>query len=141
MDSAQIEKELDDLETKLERLRAVYEQYFLGLEKLEPLVSRKEVERKVWVLRREQIRNTALRFRFQSMSQRYNTYQQYWHRCQREIEAGTFRRDVIRAAKRFGDVSSLTASARSTGARLNASSRNASASSRRSNRLHRHARL
>src|SRR5690606_4403480 len=30
-------------------------------------------------------------------------YQQYWARIMREIERGTFKRDVVRAAKRFGE--------------------------------------
>ena len=43
MDTAEIERELDDLETRIDRLRALYEQYFLGIEKMEPLTARKEV--------------------------------------------------------------------------------------------------
>jgi hypothetical protein len=108
MDNAQIEKELEDIEAKLERLRALYEQYFLGMEKLEPAVLRKEVDRKFWVLRREQIRNTGLRFKFQMLIQRYNTYQQYWTRVVREIENGTYRRDVIKVAQRFGEKEAIT---------------------------------
>ncbi len=103
MDTPQIEQELEDLESKLERLRALYEQYFLGMEKLEPLVLRKDVDRKFWVLRREKIRNTGLRFKFQMLVQRYNTYQQYWTRVVREIESGTYRRDIIKVAQRFGE--------------------------------------
>ncbi len=108
MDASQIEQELEELESRLERLRALYEQYFLGLEKLEPTVLRKEVDRKMWVLRREKIRNTGLRFKFQGLVQRYNTYQQYWTRVVREIEAGTYRRDILKVAQRFGDKDAIT---------------------------------
>jgi len=108
MDNAQVEHELGELELKLERLRALYEQYFLGLEKLEPRVLRKEVDRIFWTLRREQVRNTGLRFKFQMLIQRYNTYQQYWTRVVREIESGTYRRDIIKVAKRFGEQDALT---------------------------------
>jgi hypothetical protein len=108
MDNAQIEHELEDLESRLERLRALYEQYFLGMEKLEPTVLRKDVDRKLWVLRREQIRNTGLRFKFQMLIQRYNTYQQYWTRVVREIENGTYRRDIIKVAQRFGEKDAMT---------------------------------
>ena len=59
-------------------MRALYEQYFIGIEKIEPQIPRKDVERRIWVLRREQIRNTGLRFKFQMLVQRYNTFQQYW---------------------------------------------------------------
>jgi hypothetical protein len=55
-------------------------------------VPRKDVERRIYSLRKEQIRNTALRFRFQMILQRYNTYQTHWQRICREIENGTYKR-------------------------------------------------
>ena len=70
----------------------------MGIEKLEPTVPRKDVDRRIHILRKEQIRNTGLRFRFQMIIQRYNTYQTYWRRICREIENGTYRRHVLRAA-------------------------------------------
>ncbi|AUX28590.1 MULTISPECIES: MXAN_5187 C-terminal domain-containing protein [Sorangium] len=108
MESSEVERELEELETRIERLRALYEQYFMGIERIEPLIPRKDVERRIWVMRREQIRNTGLRFKFQMLFQRYNTFQQYWGRIAREIENGTYRRDVIRAAKRVGTKEALT---------------------------------
>ncbi|HTN82474.1 MAG TPA: MXAN_5187 C-terminal domain-containing protein [Sorangium sp.] len=108
MESSEVERELEELETRIERLRALYEQYFMGIERLEPMIPRKDVERRIWVMRREQIRNTGLRFKFQMLLQRYNTFQQYWGRISREIENGTYRRDVLRAAKRVGAKEALT---------------------------------
>ncbi|HQP39595.1 MAG TPA: hypothetical protein PLI95_30635, partial [Polyangiaceae bacterium] len=102
MEAAEIEIQIDELEQRVDRLRALYEQYFMGIEKLEPTIQRKDVDRRVWVLRREQIRNTGLRFRFNNTIQRYNTLQQYWSRILREIEAGTYKRDVRKVAARFG---------------------------------------
>src|SRR5215472_535701 len=74
----------------------------MGIEKLEPTVPRKDVDRRIHVLRKEQIRNTALRFRFHMLLQRYNTYQTHWQRICRDIENGTYKRHVIRAQRRFG---------------------------------------
>jgi len=108
MDTAEIERELDDLETRIDRLRALYEQYFLGIEKMEPAIPRRDAERKIQILRKEQVRNTAQRFKFQMLVQRYNTMQQHWARVTREIENGTYRRDVLRAAARFGEKEALT---------------------------------
>ncbi|MGH7435071.1 MAG: MXAN_5187 C-terminal domain-containing protein [Polyangiaceae bacterium] len=96
-----VEKLVGELEVGVDRLRSLYEQYFMGIEKLEPLVPRKDVDRRIHVLRKEQIRNTALRFRFQMILQRYNTYQTHWQRVCREIENGTYKRHVVRANKRF----------------------------------------
>jgi len=94
------ESMVQDLETSLDRLQALYNQYFMGIERLEPTVQRKEVERKVQILRREKLSNTALRFRFQTQVQKFNTQSNYWKRISRQIEEGTYQRDVNRAQKR-----------------------------------------
>ncbi len=103
---------LEELETRLERLRALYEQYFLGFEKIEPAVARKDVDRRIYVMRREKIRNTGRRFKLQTLIQRYNTYQQYWQRICREIENGTYRRHVLRAERLMSPEQQLTIAAR-----------------------------
>jgi hypothetical protein len=103
MDASEIDRELDELQSKTELLRALYEQYFMGFERTEPLAQRKDVERRVKNLRRAELRNTAQRFKLNTLVQRFNTMQQHWTRVVREIENGTYRRDVIRAAARFGE--------------------------------------
>ncbi len=112
MEVEEVEAAIDELETRLERLRSLYEQYFLGIEKIEPTVARKDVDRRIWLLRREQIRNTARRFKLQTIIQRYNTFQQYWQRICREIENGTYKRHLLRAEKNFGPDQALTIVAR-----------------------------
>jgi hypothetical protein len=102
VDQSEVEKLIGELETALDRLRSLYEQYFVGIERIEPGVPRKDVERRIYVLRREQIRNTALRFRFQMVLQKFNTYQTHWQRVCREIENGTYKRHIMRAERRFG---------------------------------------
>ena len=94
------ERLVAELEIALDRLQALYNQYFMGIEKLEPTIPRKDVERKIQLLRREKIRNTAVRFRFQTQIQKYNTHTTYWRRICRQIEEGTYQRDVMRAQKR-----------------------------------------
>jgi len=108
MDFKEVDQALEELESRIERLKALYEQYFMGIEKLEPLVPRKDVDRRIQILRREQVRNTAQRFKFNTLVQRYNSFQQYWARVAREIENGTYHRDVARAAARFGAKDALT---------------------------------
>ncbi len=108
MEQSDVERLVGELELGVDRLRSLYEQYFMGIEKLEPTVPRKDVDRRIHVLRKEQIRNTALRFRFQMILQRYNTYQSHWQRICREIENGTYKRHMMRAQRRFeGSRSSL----------------------------------
>jgi hypothetical protein len=97
--SEEIEAILNDLEVRLDRLKISYEQYFMGIEKLEPQVQRKEVTRIFNNLNKMQIRNTGLRFRYRTIVQRWNLYITRWNRVLREIENGTYERDVLRAQR------------------------------------------
>ncbi|MBI4954981.1 MAG: hypothetical protein HY908_23360, partial [Myxococcales bacterium] len=108
MEPPDLTQEIDDLEPRIERLRSLYEQYFMGFEKTEPGTLRRDLDRKLWVLRRTRIQNTSLRFKLQMLIQRYNTYQQYWSRITREIESGTYMRDVLKTAKRIGATEAAT---------------------------------
>src|SRR5437016_4037076 len=103
MDARQFETMLADAEIRLRRLRTLYDQWFYGLERSEPQTQRMEVDRIIAELRNAQPRNTALRFRLNQLVQRYTTYHTYWQRITRQIEEGTYKRDVLRARKRFGD--------------------------------------
>lgn len=91
---------LSDAEIQLSRVKHLYEQYFQGIERMEPQIPRKRLDRSLHQLRKSQPRNTALRFRFQTLIQRYTTLQTYWRRIARQIEEGTYRRDLLRARKR-----------------------------------------
>lgn len=97
MDAVEFEALLHDVDTKLDRLKALYEQWFQGMERLEPAIARKELDRRVALLRKEVPRSTALRFRFQQFVMRYTTLQTYWGRIARQIEEGTYRRDLLKA--------------------------------------------
>jgi hypothetical protein len=103
MDASQFEATLASVELRLRRLRMLYDQYFQGLERIEPQHERADVDRTIDLLRRAQPRNTALRFRFNQLVQRFTTYNAYWQRIRRQIEEGTYKRDVLRARRRFGD--------------------------------------
>jgi hypothetical protein len=118
MDLKEYMNTVEALEPKVERLKALYQQYFMGIEKIPPHVLKKDVDRTIWRLRRIRLQNTQARFKFQQIIQRYNTYNQYWQRILREIEKGTYRRDVVKAAKRFGKENTRTASGRLADAAL-----------------------
>ncbi len=101
MELKEIEMNISEIEVRLDRLRALYDQYFMGFEKLEPAVQRKDVDRRFMILRKENFRNTALRFRLNVALQKYSTYQTYWQRICRQIEEGTYKRHVQKAKARF----------------------------------------
>ncbi len=104
MDTKEFEFALHDLETRIDRLRALYENWFRGYEKTEPQVARKDVERRVYGLRKEMPRNTALRFRYHQLYQRYTTLANYWQRTAKQIEEGTYRLQLQRMRRRTGGV-------------------------------------
>jgi hypothetical protein len=100
LEQNEIEQLVGEAENGVERLRSLYDQYFMGLERIEPQVAKKDVERKIQTLRRTQIRNTALRFRFQNILLRYNTFQAHWMRICRQIEDGTYKHHLRRVKEK-----------------------------------------
>lgn len=102
MDLKQFDSMLHDAEVKLKRLKALYEQWFQGIERIEPQIARKDLDRHFMLLKKERPRNTAARFRLSQLFASYVTYQTYWGRIARQIEEGTYERDVKRAQKRRG---------------------------------------
>ena len=85
--------EIDRLDEELKKLRVAYEKYFAGVERIEPLRERDAFKK---ALRRamteEPTRNTALRFRLQTLQASLITYESYWNRVARKIEEGTYHR-------------------------------------------------
>jgi hypothetical protein len=94
-----VETLLSELAVKVERVKVLYEQYFMGIEKIEPQVSRKDIQRTMLMLQQMYIRNTGLRFKFNTLLQKWNIYITYWNRILREIEAGTYTRHLARAQR------------------------------------------
>jgi hypothetical protein len=100
----QIERQIEILNQKLNKLRILYDHYFMGLEKIEPLKARQEVEKFIQNLQKVNLPTTPIRFKFQTLVWRYNTYLVYWNRISRQIEEGRYKRDIERAKKRQGEI-------------------------------------
>jgi hypothetical protein len=96
-----ISARLEEMERKIERLRAMYETFFSGVERQPPNAPRRELNRLMLEMQQLQIRNAALRFRFQSLSQRWTLFTTYWNRTLREIESGTYRKDLAKVSRRL----------------------------------------
>jgi len=99
MDSKQFAALVAEADTQLSKLRSLYDQWFAGVERIEPQQQRDTFDRLMKTLDRECPNNTASRFRHQQLVQRYLTYTTYWRRIGRQIEEGTFKRDVAKAQK------------------------------------------
>ena len=93
------EEFLEDLEKTLDRLKAMYEQYFLGIAKVAPGPLHAEVERKIRDLTQANIRQTRLRYRFVTQQQKFASYNSYWRRTLREIEGGRYIRNLSKIGR------------------------------------------
>lgn len=89
-----------ELEGALEGLKSRYEQFFLGMVRLPPADEHAAVRRAIERFRTTSGRNTSVRFRAQSLQNRLLSYERMWQRVCREIEEGTWRRDLFKARLR-----------------------------------------
>lgn len=88
-----IAEDLTILENELKELITRYEQYFVGLEKREPLQLLSAVERMVRRYHNVPINNTMYKHKYQMLVARLNTYREHWNRILRLIEEGKYSRD------------------------------------------------
>ncbi|HEY5950780.1 MAG TPA: MXAN_5187 C-terminal domain-containing protein [Kofleriaceae bacterium] len=95
----QIEELLDAVDTTLDRLKTLYEQYFLGIQKQAPAFIHSDVERKLRDLTQINIRNTGLRYRLATLQQKFGSYNSYWRRTLRQIENGTYVRNLAKIGR------------------------------------------
>ncbi len=94
---ASIDEDLKLFEHKLNTLRLDYERYFLGTRPREPVMARQEIQKFVTVWANQPIQNTAVRFKFNSINSRYQALKRQWDNVLRQMEAGTYKRDVFKA--------------------------------------------
>jgi len=97
-----IPEDIDSFERNLKELIVKYEQYFLGLEKREPIRLLEEVERLARRYSAAAISNTMLLFRYNSLKSRLVSYRQYWNRTNRLIEEGRYSRDRFKMERHLG---------------------------------------
>ena len=100
IEEEELEQLLKDLSGRMDRLRALYEQYFMGIEKVPPLQVQKDVVRLVYRLQQTKLRRAESKFRAQSLIQRYNSQKAYWQRSLREMEEGKHRTQKSKARRR-----------------------------------------
>jgi hypothetical protein len=88
-----IAEDLTKLEHQLKELITRYEQYFIGLEKREPLPLLADVEKLVRRYANTPINNTMFKHKYTMLVARLNTYREHWNRILRLIEEGKYSRD------------------------------------------------
>jgi len=96
-------EELSDLDEGISVLQVLYEKYFLGIDRKPPDQERKRISEKARELRTRSISNTALKFKVNTLFAKLISFERMWDRTLREIEDGTYKRDVFKAKLRAGD--------------------------------------
>lgn len=88
-----IADDIAKLDQQLSELILKYEQYFIGLEKREPLPLLSDIENLVRRYTGVPIHNTMYKHRFNMLVARLNTYREHWNRILKLIEEGRYSRD------------------------------------------------
>jgi hypothetical protein len=83
---------LDNIGVDLRELEILYERYFSGMEKREPLRQREALQKRLRQFVNRRIMKTDLRFRYESLAARYHTYTSYWDRILRLMDEGRYER-------------------------------------------------
>ena len=96
-------EELTELDEAIQSLQVLYEKYFLGIDRRPPEQERKRISQKVREMRNAAIRNTALKFKINTLFAKLLSFERMWDRTLREIEDGTYKRDVFKAGMRKKD--------------------------------------
>ncbi len=95
--AATLEEDLHLLEVKLKQLKLDYEQYFNGSRPREPRQTRSEIQKMVLLYQNTPIKNTALRFKFNTINSRFQSFKRQWDNILRQIDQGTYERHVFKA--------------------------------------------
>jgi hypothetical protein len=82
------DEELDRLEEDIRKLKNKYDQFFTGIVKVPPSFDRHQVENFIHEMNKQKMRDNARRFRFGTITSRYNQFREMWARKMRESEEG-----------------------------------------------------
>lgn len=85
---------LKQLEKDLEELRVNYEQYFAGINKIQPIPEHDRYKKALLNFQVAELKSTSMKFRFTNLKARYNQLNTLWEKICRQIEEGTYVRDM-----------------------------------------------
>lgn len=90
-------EELEILGRKVTQLKLAYDQYFLGSRPREPQALAEELRKLFLKYTNESIKNTAMRFKFNSANSRYQAFKRQWLDTLRKIEKGEYERHQFKS--------------------------------------------
>src|SRR4051812_6182258 len=85
------------MDVSIAELQVLYEKYFLGIDRRPPETERKRISDRMRTLKGTLVKNTALKFRLHTLFAKLISFERMWDRTLREMEEGTYRRDVFKA--------------------------------------------
>ncbi|HSP35410.1 MAG TPA: MXAN_5187 C-terminal domain-containing protein [Thermoanaerobaculia bacterium] len=80
--------EIDKLEEMIRVVKSRYDQFFLGIIKVPPMFERRQVDVYIHEMSRQKMRDNGRRFRFNTLTSRWNQFREMWGRKMREREEG-----------------------------------------------------
>lgn len=97
------DQHLSSLEVDLDHLKALYEQYFSGILRIQPTKEHDAFTKKFERLGPVALKSTSARFRHNQLKSRYLQLKGHWEKTLKKIEEGTHNRDLflLRAKERY----------------------------------------
>jgi hypothetical protein len=83
-----LDEDLAQIEESIRRLQIEWEKFFAGLERKPPHELRGRLEALIRKHAHQHIRNSTDRFRYQTLTARYNTFNEMWNKRLRAMEEG-----------------------------------------------------
>jgi hypothetical protein len=83
-----LSEDLDQLNTSIRQLQTKWEMFFSGIERKPPSELQRKIEGVIRQYAFQEIRNNTERFRYQSLTARYNTFNELWQKRLRAREEG-----------------------------------------------------
>lgn len=95
-----IDTKLKELDASLEALKALYDQYFVGLIRRPPLDEQDRWLKSLQSIAVNDLPTAPYKFRYRNIKSRYQSYLRLWEKTSRAIEEGTYKRELQRVSKK-----------------------------------------
>ncbi|MFN7132307.1 MAG: MXAN_5187 C-terminal domain-containing protein, partial [Myxococcales bacterium] len=93
-DPAVVAQEISAFEEELAALKARFEQFFLGIERINPTKDYEDFKKRLLKLKNQFHRNTAVKFRLNTLHSKFVTYERLWLKTLTDMEEGRYVRDL-----------------------------------------------
>jgi len=98
------EELLEKLDTDIDSLRVQFEQYFMGSRRTMPENERTALQYRIRRLANIPCVNYAIKYKFQQLVAKFNSYNQYWERIVQRLESGQLSRDRLKVYLKTGPI-------------------------------------